>query len=100
MGGQVGTAPPAAAPHRPRRGSQLDTQVEVWEQPCAGCGGSGWAAPRWGSRGRRYAQATCLLCRGLGAVRVASTRLGPRLRDTTSGDVAGLGRAQPQEGQD
>ncbi len=70
--------------------AQLDTQVQVWERTCAACNGSGFSRSRWGGR-TKAKTSVCLLCSGLGAVRCASTRLEPDLRDGT-GDVSGLGR--------
>jgi hypothetical protein len=65
--------------------------VQVWERPCSACNGSGFARSRWGGRARATT-CVCLLCSGLGAVRCASTRVTPRIRDG-SDDVADLGRA-------
>jgi hypothetical protein len=70
---------------------KLDTQVQVWEKPCAACGGSGYATSR--RKGKSSTTAVCLLCTGIGYVRCASTRLSPHLEDG-SGDVSGLGRSQ------
>jgi hypothetical protein len=69
---------------------QLDTQVQVWERPCAACNGSGFARSRWGGRSKATTT-VCLLCNGVGAVRCASARIAPR---DGGGDITGVGRAE------
>ena len=64
-------------------------QVHVWERPCAGCNGSGYARS---SRRKGYgATSVCMLCQGIGYVRCSSTRIMPDVGGR-NGDVAGWGR--------